>query len=290
MPDHPPPAGFLATLGIELLTLALAAWFGAKVIARPIQQLSQAATELGDNVDRPPIEEVGTEEARQAARAFNRMQARLREQIAARGRFLAAVSHDLRTPLTRMRLRVERLAQDDKSQKLREDVREMSAMLDATLNYLRGEAQTEAPRMLDVYALVSSMVEDYQEQGLAITVSGAAAPIMAQATALQRCLMNLMENALRYGEQASVEVRESEAQLIIEIRDRGAGIPADKLEAVMEPFYRLESSRNKATGGVGLGLSIAREAIQRQGGGLSLRNAEEGGLIATVTLPKARTE
>jgi signal transduction histidine kinase len=273
-------------LGAELLTIACVAWFAAKVIARPIQQLSAAAAELGDNVDRPPLRETGPLEARQAARAFNRMQGRLREQLAARGRFLAAVSHDLRTPLTRIRLRVERLGAEETMQLLRADVAEMTSMLDATLNYLRGEAQVESCVLLDIQALVVSMAEDYEEQGFSIDTSGEASPTLAYPNSLRRALSNLIENALRYGEQANVKCSERPEGVTIAVSDRGPGIPDRELHAVFEPFYRLEQSRNKETGGVGLGLSIARESIHRHGGILSLNNALGGGLVATIFLPR----
>ena len=276
-------------IGVELLAVACAAWFAAKIIARPIQQLSTAAAELGDNVDRAPLSEAGPVEARQAARTFNRMQSRIREQMAERGRFLAAVSHDLRTPLTRIRLRVERIKDADDSetlQMLRADVNEMTVMLDATLEYLRGEAKLEASVMMDIQALVVSMAEDYQEQGFSIGAGGSAAPVPVYPSALRRALANLIENALRYGGQADVQCSDTAAGVIIAIRDRGPGMPEAELEAVFEPFYRLEASRNKETGGVGLGLSIAREAIRRHGGMLNLTNAAEGGLVATIYLPR----
>jgi signal transduction histidine kinase len=203
-----PDFGMVVRIGAELLTVACVAWFATKIVARPIQQLSAAAAELGDNVDRAPLPEAGPLEARQAARAFNRMQSRLREQLAARGRFLAAVSHDLRTPLTRIRLRVERMGVDETIQLLRADVAEMTSMLDATLNYLRGEAQIEPCVLLDIHSLVVSMAEDYEEQGFSISTSGAASPIPAYPVSLRRALSNLIENALRYGEQASVKCRQ----------------------------------------------------------------------------------
>ena len=292
-PHRPPPPmpdlGMFIDIGVELLAVACAAWFAAKIIARPIQQLSTAAAELGDNVDRAPLSEAGPVEARQAARTFNRMQSRIREQMAERGRFLAAVSHDLRTPLTRIRLRVERIKDADDSetlQMLRADVNEMTVMLDATLEYLRGEAKLEASVMMDIQALVVSMAEDYQEQGFSIGAGGSAAPVPVYPSALRRALANLIENALRYGGQADVQCSDTAAGVIIAIRDRGPGMPEAELEAVFEPFYRLEASRNKETGGVGLGLSIAREAIRRHGGMLNLTNAAEGGLVATIYLPR----
>ncbi|RXZ38457.1 HAMP domain-containing protein [Oxalobacteraceae bacterium CAVE-383] len=281
-----PDAGLAVRIAIELLTVACVAWFAAKIVARPIQQLASAAAELGDNVDRPPLPEAGPLEARQAARAFNRMQNRLREQLAARARFLAAVSHDLRTPLTRIRLRVERIGIEETMQLLRADVAEMTSMLDATLDYLRGEAQVEPCVLLDVQALVVSMAEDYEEQGFSVSTCGAAAPIRAYPASLRRALSNLIENALRYGEQAEVECVECPEGLIIAVRDHGPGIPDKELQAVFEPFYRLELSRNRETGGVGLGLSIARESIHRHGGTLRLANAAGGGLVASIFLPR----
>ncbi|MGV7209768.1 ATP-binding protein [Oxalobacteraceae bacterium A2-2] len=284
--QRPPPGGIWTIAGVEFLSWAVMALAVARLVARPIQQLARAASELGDNVDRAPLAETGSQEARSAARAFNRMQARLREQIAARARFLAAVSHDLRTPLTRIRLRVERLPADGARDQLREDVEEMRQMLDATLDYLRGEARGETPVRLDVQALLESMVDDYQEQGLEVRLAGKAAPLQVQQGALRRALSNLIENALRYGGAADIELAEEEGWLRIQIRDRGPGIPEHQLEAVFEPFYRIESSRNKATGGAGLGLSIAREAILRQGGALTLANLPDGGLLAAVRVPR----
>ncbi|MDB5990624.1 MAG: hypothetical protein JWQ10_2027 [Herbaspirillum sp.] len=286
---RPPGFGMVMGIGVELLAVVCVAWFAAKIIARPIQQLSSAAAELGGNVDRAPLQEAGPIEARQAARAFNRMQSRLREQLAARGRFLAAVSHDLRTPLTRIRLRVERIAADETVLMLRADVAEMTTMLDATLDYLRGEAQVEPCVMLDIHSLVVSMAEDYAEQGFAIGTSGSVSPMPAHPNSLRRALSNLIENALRYGKQANVECTERTEGVTITVRDHGPGIPECELQAVFEPFYRLELSRNKGTGGVGLGLSIAREAIHRHGGALSLSNAIGGGLVASIFLPRSNS-
>lgn len=281
-----PDAGLYIGLGMELLALTSAAWLGARIVARPMQRLASAAAKLGDDVDAPALTESGPLEARLAARAFNRMQAALRAQLANRARFLAAVSHDLRTPLTRIRLRVERIAEADARTKLRGDVAEMATMLDGTLDYLRGEAAAEGLVMLDVQALLVSMVEDYQEQGCDIQASGAAAPLLARPTALRRALANLIENALHYGGQARLVYRDGPAGLVITIQDRGPGIPDAELVAVLQPFYRLESSRNKGGGGVGLGLAIAREAIERHAGTLTLMNGRSGGLIAMVCLQR----
>lgn len=283
-PPGGPGNGVWAILGVQFVALTLAAWFGAKTIARPMQNLAQAASRLGDNLNEPPMEESGPEEARSAARVFNRMQENIRSQIEARGRFLAAVSHDLRTPLTRMKLRIEQFPDAPGKDKLRDDIAEMAAMLDATLNYLRGESQSESWQMLDIQALAESMAEDARENGQDVTLTGQAKPIPALPLSLRRCLGNLIENALRYGHKAEIHLMDSPASLVIEIRDEGPGIPENRMVAVFEPFVRLEESRNKNTGGVGLGLSIAREATRRNGGELTLHNAPEGGLIARLTL------
>lgn len=280
------PPGLWIGLITQFLALTAAAWFGAKILARPIQRLSKAASQLGATLNSPLIEEDGPLEARKAAQAFNQMQARIRSHIDERGRFLAAVSHDLRTPLTRMTLRLERQAEEVRRDKLLADIEEMTVMLDATLAFLRGEAETELPQWLDVQALVESMVEDAQEIGHDVIYSGTAQTLLTQPLALRRCLANILENAIRYGNGAKISLIDGTDTLGIKVRDSGPGIPPDKLMAVFEPFVRLETSRNKAYGGVGLGLSIAREAIRHCGGSLTLANASEGGLTVTITLPR----
>jgi protein-histidine pros-kinase len=280
----PLPPGLWIGLIMQFVTLSVAAWFGARFLARPMQQLAHASAQLADSLYSPPIPEKGPDEARQAARVFNAMQHKVRAQIEERERFVAAVSHDLRTPLTRMKLRIENLAETYAKQKLRDDIVEMATMLDATLDYLRGRVSTEPLQLLDIQSLIEAVVEDACANGENVTMSGSAEPLFTRPIALRRCLANLLENALRYGQDAVVSVTDSPAMLVIEVRDRGPGIPQDKLDAVFEPFVRLDSSRNRATGGVGLGLAIAREAAIRCDGSLTLRNAEEGGLIASVAL------
>ncbi|MGI4847612.1 MAG: ATP-binding protein [Janthinobacterium lividum] len=281
-----PPLGFWINIVLQVLTLSLAAWYGARMLARPIQRLAMGAARLGDDLNSAPIEETGPAETRQAAQVFNRMQDRIRSQVEERSRFLAAVSHDLRTPLTRIKLRVERLPADGARDKLREDVREMAVMLDATLDYLRGEASSEASQLLDVQALVETLAENAMEEGGQVSVAGSAPALVTKPMALRRCLVNLVENALRYGSVARIVLIDTTDSLLIEIGDDGPGIPEESMLAVFEPFVRLEASRNKATGGVGLGLAIALEAAKQCGGTLKLRNASAGGLVAAVRLPR----
>lgn len=280
-----PPGFWLAQL-LTLSIIGLLAWYGARRLARPIQQLTQAAARLGDNLEAPPIAESGPLETRQAARLFNRMQDKLRLQLAERSRFLAAVSHDLRTPLTRIRLRSAQLDDTALQAKLGKDIDDMTAMLDATLAYLRDESQQESWQLLDITALLQVLAEDAQEQGHHVSVDGHADSLLTLPGSLRRCLDNLLENALRYGERADIHLQQSGDTVCIEIRDHGPGIPENRMSSVFEPFVRLEESRNRHTGGVGLGLAIARDAARRMGGTLTLHNAPQGGLIARLTLPR----
>ena len=272
---------------IRLAAVALTAWVAARWLSNPIKRMAQAADELGKNLNSPPVSETsGPSEIRQASKVFNQMQMRLKQQMEERNRFLAAVSHDLRTPLTRLKLRAEKIDAQDLQKNIQSDINEMTAMIDATLDYLRGDGRPEEICFLDVSALVHSLAENAGERGEVVTVSGTAKPIMAQPVALLRCLNNLIENALRYGNRADIKLDDSGDKLIISIRDAGAGVPEDQLEAVFAPFYRLDQSRSRHTGGVGLGLSIARDIARKQGGDITLKNAPEGGLIATLVLPK----
>ncbi len=280
------PPMFWLGMAVQFVAVVGAAWAGARLMARPLQDLAGAASRLGENLNAPPIVETGPIEAREAARGFNRMQERIRLQIDERGRFLAAVSHDLRTPLTRIKLRIERVADEAARDRLRADVAEMTAMLDATLEYLRGNSRREAWQWLDAQALVEALIEDARENGDIATVAGRVGPILAQPGALRRCLGNLIDNAVRYGGRADIVLSETADSLVIEIHDAGPGIPENRMASVFEPFVRLEASRNRNSGGVGLGLTIAREIARDHGGDLSLRNGRDGGLVARLTLSR----
>jgi signal transduction histidine kinase len=283
-PHHPFQ---FSSLLFRLTGIGLAAWVAARWLAKPIQRMAQAAYELGENLNQPALNErSGPVEVRKASVVFNQMQERLKLQMAERSRFLAAISHDLRTPLTRMKLRAEKIGDARLQASFQEDLNEMAAMIESALDYLRGTGQPEAPQQLDIAALVYSLAEDAQYRGEAVTVSGQAAPVMVQPMAMRRCLNNLIENAIRYGEQAEIRIEETQDNVSISISDAGPGIPEGKLEAVFAPFYRLEESRNRNTGGIGLGLYIARDIIQQQGGSLSLKNGAEKGLVVTLTLNK----
>jgi signal transduction histidine kinase len=282
----PHQTGLVLDIGVRLLALLLAAWIGARWLAEPIRRLVRGARALGDDIEGPPLPVDGTTECREASQVFNDMQARIRQQLADRDRFVAAVSHDLRTPLTRLRLRAESLENEPLQRQFRQDIAEMEEMIRTTLDYLSGNANAEAVVPLDVASLIDSMAEDLRDMGQHVEVQGTAAPLPAQVSALKRCIANLVENAVRYGGSAEVSLRDAPGQLRIDVADRGPGLPEEELGKVLAPFYRVESSRNRNHGGVGLGLSIAHDIARRHGGQLLLRNREEGGLVASLVLPR----
>jgi len=273
-----------------LLTLtiffALAALV-ARTMTRSLEKLSRAARALGEDPEGPPLEPSGPREVSNVIEAFNRMQAQIRGYVHERARMLGAVSHDLKTPITRMRLRTEMLPDGGVKDRFVRDLDEMEAMVGSTLELFRSLGKEPQRQPVDVAALIDSLCEDWRESGYQTGVSGAPrGPYSAHPQALRRCLNNLIENALRYGERADLAISDDGRELRIEVRDRGPGIPEDQLEAVFEPFFRLESSRSRDSGGAGLGLSIARNIARWHGGDVTLRNAPDGGLIATLRLPR----
>ncbi|SCW95386.1 HAMP domain-containing sensor histidine kinase [Pseudomonas sp. NFACC05-1] len=285
-PARPWFGGPLVPLTFQFVCLIVAAWYGAKLLTRPIQRLSDAAERLSENLDSPPLDENGPREARQAAHTFNLMQQRIREQVQQRSRMLGAVSHDLRTPLSRLKLRLEQIDDIKLQGQMRQDLDDMIGMLDATLTYLHEQRTSEALQWMDVQALVESLSENAQDQGADVQVSGTCAPLQVQPMALRSCLNNLIDNALRYAGHALISLEDQHKQVLIRVIDQGPGIAADKREAVFEPFFRLEGSRNRNSGGVGLGMTIAREATERLGGQLTLEETPGGGLTAVISLPR----
>lgn len=289
-PPGPPTLGLLLDIAVRLGALLLAAWVGARWLSDPVRRLAGAARELGLNIHRAPLPESGTLECREATRVFNQMQQHIRAQLEQRDQFVAAVSHDLRTPLTRLALRVESLHDAGDRQRFGRDIAEMDTMIRATLDYLRGAADAEPWVALDLAALVDSLVQDQQEAGhvVAVELGGASplAPVRAQASALRRCISNLLDNAARYGGAAQVQLTEDAQGVCVTVLDRGPGIPEAELAQVLQPFYRVEASRNRNTGGVGLGLASASDIARQHGGSVSLRNRPGGGLQAELRLPR----
>jgi len=281
------PYRLLISLAVLLVAVVAVSLIAVRWATRPLNVLADAADELGRNIDRPPMEEKGPLEVARAARAFNTMQARLASYIRDRTRVLAAMSHDLKTPITRLRLRSELLGDPKLKEKFTKDLDEMESMVGATLDFLRGLENREPVKPVDITALLESLQADLRETGGTVEIVGAtAAPYPGGAQALKRCLGNLIENAVKYGQSARVLVDDNDARLEIRIQDQGPGLPPAELERVFEPFYRVEGSRSRETGGTGLGLTIARGIAEAHGGQLSLRNREEGGLEATLALPR----
>lgn len=281
------PWKLLASLAILLGATVLTALLAVRWLTRPLTTLATAADELGRDMQRQPLPEDGPAEVVRAARAFNRMQQRLVRFIGDRSRVLAAVSHDLKTPITRLRLRTELLADEALQEKYRGDLDEMEAMVRDTLDFMRGTDTAEATRPVDINALVETLQADAEAAGATVAVRGsAAAPYPGRPLALKRCLGNLLENGRKYGGAVEVVLEEAGTDLSVSVLDRGPGIPEAELERVFDPFYRLEGSRSRSTGGSGLGLGIARNIARAHGGELTLRNRPGGGLEARLTLPR----
>ncbi|WP_397448473.1 sensor histidine kinase [Pseudomonas sp. NA-150] len=286
-PGRPPLfGGPLVPLVFQLITLVVAAWYGAKALSRPIRRLGEAAERISENLDSPPLEITGPREARQAAQTFNLMQQRIREQVQQRGRMLAAMSHDLRTPLSRLKLRVEQIDDSKLHGQMTQDLDDMIGMLDATLTYLHDQRTSEALQLFDVQALIESLTENAQDHGHDAHSSGHCRPLMVQPMAVRSCLSNLIDNALRYAGHTHIEIQDCSNRVQLRVIDHGPGIPADQREVVFEPFYRVEGSRNRNSGGVGMGLTIARDAARRMGGDLKLEDTPGGGLTVLFDLPR----
>jgi signal transduction histidine kinase len=282
------PYRLLLSLVVLLGAVLALTLFAVRWVTRPLKTLAEAAEQLGADINRPPLDEKGPLEVSRAARAFNDMQQRLAKFINDRTRILAAMSHDLKTPITRLRLRSELLDDPQIRAKFTKDLEEMESMVGATLDFMRGLESGEPVQPVDVMALLESMQEDMVEMGASVKIEGAAhLPYEGKPQALKRCLSDLLDNAVKYGKSATVAVDDDKSRLVITIRDEGPGIPERELEKVFDPFYRLETSRNRQTGGTGLGLTIARSIVENHGGKLVLRNHAEGGLEVGITLPRA---
>ena len=272
---------------LRIAAIVLLAWLAVCLVMQPLAKLATAADKLGENIFSPPLNTDGPTEVRKASQAFNAMQCRLIDNIAERTRFLAAVSHDLRSPVTRMKLRTVLLPGMAVRVKFRRGLDEMDALVGATLTMVQDSGLHEQQQMVDIDSLLVSLRSDFSETGDQVSISGQAAPLPAHPRSLKRCLQNIVDNAIRYGGAARVQVRDEAGQLTIEVRDDGPGIPAPLLERALEPFYRVETSRNAATGGFGLGLSIAHTVALAPHGQLMLRNGDEGELVATLVLPRS---
>jgi|GEM_PF-179321 len=280
-----PPFGFFFTI---LLVIGVTVIIVMRV-SKPIRRFTDAAERLGRDVNAPPLDEKkGPREVRRGARAFNEMQRRIRNFIEDRTRMLAAVSHDLRTPITRMRLRAEFVEDDEQREKMLKDLDEMESMIAATMAFAKEDVASEASIKVDLAALIAALADDMVETGDDVTYRGLdSLPFEGRPVALKRAFTNLITNAVKYGERARISLADVEGNAVITIEDDGPGIPVDHLDKVFAPFYRVEDSRNRETGGTGLGLSVVRSVVTAHGGEVTLRNGPEGGLKVILRLPIA---
>jgi signal transduction histidine kinase len=283
-PAYTPPTP-LALL-VFALCIALLAWLVARIATRPLRQLADAADKLDIARAGEPLPEQGSSEVRAATRAFNRMQKRIYEDVRERTGMLAAIAHDLQTPLTRLRLRLEKLPDETLRDKLVGDMQAMQQMLQEGLELARSMDNGEPAQLLDLDSLLDSLCSDAVEAGQQVEyIEHAPVQLQAHPLALRRALSNLLDNAVKYGQRAEVSLKRDGRQCRITIRDHGPGIHAELLETVFTPFYRIEHSRSRETGGTGLGLSIARNIVLRHNGELTLSNHPAGGLQAEIVLP-----
>jgi signal transduction histidine kinase len=274
-------------LTLQLALLAVFTWIAVRLVTRPLAQLADAADRLGPDLKTEQLSEHGPLEVRLAASAFNSMQQRVSAYMEERTQILAAISHDLQTPITRMRMRADMLDDETQREKMNRDLREMEVLVRDGVAYARTlHGTNEAPCRIDPDSLLDSLVGDYLDAGQAVTLSGkAGAPLVTRPHGLRRILGNLVDNALKYAGAVHLSIaRDADGQIVVRVRDNGPGIPEEELEKVFEPFYRVEASRNRDTGGTGLGLAIARQLAATINGTLTLRNHPDGGLEASLAL------
>jgi protein-histidine pros-kinase len=286
----PLPGPSLRALAIYLLALfaalSLVAWIAVRIALRPLNRFAAAAAALGRDISTPPLPPGTLYEVRQVAATLNAMQARILRQIDERTQILAAITHDLQTPVTRMRLRAETVADEALRARMISDLDGMAELIHESIHYARSAQLQEGRVTMDLQQLVESLVNEMSDVGLKVSFEGMLhRPYYGAIRAVQRALQNLVSNAIRYGGEASILLSENIRESCIRVTDPGPGIPDELLEAVFEPFVRVSGERNMDRGGVGLGLAIARNLIRAHGGDISLRNRPGGGCEATIVLP-----
>jgi signal transduction histidine kinase len=272
----------------QLLLMILCTWLAVRIAIRPLTRLAQAVETLDPNTHPVHLDEKGPTEVAHAAMAFNAMQARIAAYLKERMQLLAAISHDLQTPITRMKLRAELMDDCNEKDKLWSDLGEMEHLVREGVAYARSvHGATEESRRTDLDSFLDSLVFDYQDMGKDVQLSGKSDTVIdTRPHALRRVLVNLTDNALKFAGAAQLQVESKPGgSLSVKVMDRGPGIAEEELAHVMEPFYRVENSRNRSTGGTGLGLAIAQQLALALGGSLTLSNREGGGLCAELKLP-----
>lgn len=290
IPRMPPVASWLPVVFVlQLLLVALCSWVAVRQVVKPFSQFTRAVDAL-DPAANTPMTEQGPVEVQRAAHAFNAMQSRIQSYLRERAQILASISHDLQTPITRMKLRVEMADRPELRDKLLNDLDNMSRLVREGIAYARSsETLEETSLKMELNAWVNSIASDYQDIGKNVQFQAGEArlPIVTRPQALRRVMTNLLDNALKFGDYAQIILDDCDISLVtIHIMDGGPGIPDAELDAVLQPFYRVETSRNRDTGGTGLGLAIAAQLTAQLDGKLRLKNRAEGGLDVSITLPR----
>lgn len=279
------PGPFFAALAALVLGVGLLTWIAVRIATRPLSRMAAAARALGEDPGRAPMDTAGPTEVAQAAAAFNQMQRRIGEHVTERTRILAAISHDLQTPITRLRLRAELVEDENLRARIQSDLDAMQGLVREGLAYARSLDERSPVQAIELGPLLQALAQDAHDMGWTVRVAeDAQGRIMGRPAALRRALWNLIENGVKFGGEVDIELAAAPEGFEIRLRDHGPGLAEAELEKVFEPFYRTESSRNRQTGGTGLGLAITRNLLRGQDADVSLRNHPEGGLVATVSL------
>jgi signal transduction histidine kinase len=285
-----PPTEWPLEIVVATVTAILLASAGAALLARrvvrPLSELTRAASVVAHGGNAPPVEEKGPDDVRNAAIAFNRMTEKVSKTLDSQRHLLSAVGHDLRTPITAMRINLEFVEEAELRNRLQSNLDELQTLTEQVLSAARGTGG-ESKRSVDLSALVESLVADLDDMGEPVTWQNHnAAPVSCRPNEIRRAVRNLVENAVAYGSRADVQINDSAAGYEIVVEDEGPGIAEDDRQRVFEPFVRLESSRNSATGGTGLGLTLVKAIAEDHGGSIALENREHGGLRVRMTLPR----
>jgi len=278
---------FLLELAIVSAWVVTVSLIASRQLSRPIEDLAKQVQRSGMKPSAAPIPEKGPREVRLVAQTINAMQIQIRQFITDRTTMLAAISHDLRTPLTRLRLRGEFIDDPEQQARLFRDVDEMQAMVDGALSFFRDDAVCEEVTTFDLPGILRTVVNDFTDQNINLEYSGPArATYQGRPFALKRVFTNLVENAVKYATPPSLELTCTPTHFVVTVRDHGPGIPDDQIGRIFEPYFRGDKSRNRETGGIGLGLTSALSIVQAHGGEIQIVNHNEGGLEVRVILPK----
>ena len=281
--------GVLWQTAVIFAALLLAAFWIGRYAARPLRALTEAAAAFGSDPAAQPVAAEGPGDIRRLIASFNDMRRRILEMLAEKDRMLGAIGHDLRTPLASLRLRAEGVEDEEERERMVATIEEMTRTLEDILSLARAGRSAEPPERVDLAALVDAVAEDLRALGHEVTVEdGDRLPVRLRPVLMKRAIRNVIDNAVKYGGGARVTVSRQGDRAVVDVEDEGPGIAEEDLDRVMEGFIRLESSRNRETGGSGLGLTIARAILREEGGELSLENRPQGGLRARLQLPASQ--